>query len=92
VICAATNGHVDDIAIEDVRRFEADLLQFVENSHPGLLQSIREKKSLTDEITSDLQQALRDFKDLWKERHEGAAPHASARLPVGDSVSEPAGA
>jgi F-type H+-transporting ATPase subunit alpha len=92
VIWAATNGHVDDIAIEDVRRFEADLLQFVENSHPGLLQSIREKKALTDEITSDLQQALRDFKELWKERHESAARDASARLPVGDSASVPAGA
>src|SRR6266568_4359225 len=92
VIWAATNGHVDDIAIENVRRFEADLLQFVENSHPALLQSIREKKSLTDEITSDLQQALQDFKELWKERRVGAAPDASARLPVGDSASEPAGA
>src|SRR5437870_4959257 len=67
VIWAATNGHVDDIAIENVRKFEAELLQFVENSHPGLLQSIREKKALTDEITSDLQQALQDFKELWKE-------------------------
>src|SRR3989449_4508918 len=47
VIWAATNGQVDDIAIEDVRRFEAELLRFVENSHPGLLQNIREQKSLT---------------------------------------------
>src|ERR1700756_5138338 len=29
VIWAATNGHVDDIAIDDVRQFEAELLQFV---------------------------------------------------------------
>src|SRR6266567_914121 len=92
VIWAATNGYTDDIAIEDVHSFEVDLLQFVENSHPALLQSIREKKSLTDEITSDLQQALQDFKELWKERRVGAAPDASARLPVGDSASEPAGA
>ncbi len=73
VIWAATKGHVDDIAIEDVRRFEAELLHFVENSHPALLESIREKKALTDEITSDLDQALRDFKQLWKEKTESAA-------------------
>ena len=36
VIWAATNGHVDDISIEDVRKFETELLSFVENSHPGL--------------------------------------------------------
>ena len=62
VIWAASNGFTDDIAVEDVRSFEAELLKFIENSHPGLLQSIREKKSLTDEIKADLQQALKDFR------------------------------
>jgi len=72
VIWAATKGYVDDIAIENVRKFEAELLQFVENSHPSLLQSIRGKKALTDEITADLKQVLQDFKEIWKERHETA--------------------
>lgn len=67
-IWAASNGFTDDVPVEDVRSFEGALLKFVENSHPGLLQSIREKKNLTDEIKSDLQQALKDFKDIWKER------------------------
>src|SRR4029453_8306554 len=43
VIWAASNGFTDDVAVEDVRAFEAELLKFVENSHPGLLTSIREK-------------------------------------------------
>jgi F-type H+/Na+-transporting ATPase subunit alpha len=81
VIWAATNGFVDDVAVEDVRRFEAELLRFVENSHPGLLQSIREKKALAEEITSDLQQALKDFKEFWKERQE-AATASSGTQPV----------
>ncbi len=67
-IWAASNGFTDDVPVEDVRAFEAELLKFVENSHPGLLQNIREKKTLTDEIKSDLQQALKDFKDIWNER------------------------
>jgi F-type H+/Na+-transporting ATPase subunit alpha len=65
VIWAATNGFTDDVAIEDVRRFEASLLKFVENSHPGLLADIAEKKSLTDEIKAGLKQVLEDFKDTW---------------------------
>ena len=73
VIWAATNGHVDDVAIEDVRRFEAELLQFVENSHPALLQAVREKKALGDEITADLQQAIADFKQSWKDRQASEA-------------------
>jgi F-type H+/Na+-transporting ATPase subunit alpha len=67
VIWAATNGHTDDIPVDQARRFESDLLRFVENSHPGLLRAIAEKKSITDEIKNDLSQALRDFKDQWGE-------------------------
>ena len=68
VIWAVSNGYADTVPVEDVRRYEAELLKFIENSHPGLLQSIREKKSLTEDITKDLKQALSDFADIWKER------------------------
>ncbi len=73
VIWAATNGYTDDIPVEEVRQFEAELLKFVENSRPGLLQMLREKQSLTDEIKAELHQALKDFKVLWTERAEVAA-------------------
>ena len=68
VIWAATNGFVDAIAVEDVRRFEADLLDFVQNSHPGLLANISEKKNLTDDIKKDLKQVLEDFTEMWKQQ------------------------
>jgi F-type H+-transporting ATPase subunit alpha len=67
VIWAATNGHTDDVPVEQVQRFESELQHFVENAHPGVLQSIREKKSLTDEIKADLTQVLADFKERWNE-------------------------
>src|SRR5687767_184868 len=80
VIWAATNGFVDDVAIEDVRRFELSLLKFVENSHPGLLAAIADKKSLTDEIKGDLKQILEDFKDTWqKDSETGDFPPPPAR-------------
>jgi F-type H+-transporting ATPase subunit alpha len=82
VIWAATNGYTDDIAIEDVRQFEGELLNFVENSHPGLLNNIREKKSLTDEIKTDLQQVLKDFKDMWKEKRSAAVSGATSTSTV----------
>jgi F-type H+-transporting ATPase subunit alpha len=90
VIWAATSGHTDDVAVEDVRRFESELLRFVENSHPVVLQNIREKKSLTDEIKSDLQQVMRDFKDLWNERSSSSAGTTSR--PVATSQSAPVSA
>ena len=66
IIWAATNGYTDDVAIEDIRGFETGLQKFVENSHPGLLSDIAEKKSLTDEIKAGLKQVLEDFKDSRK--------------------------
>src|SRR6266853_183572 len=90
IIGAATAGKVDDVPVEDVRRFEAGLLKFVENSHPGLLQSIREKKSLTDDITTDLRQALSDFKDIWTERT--GASLAESTSGVKTETSQPVGA
>jgi len=65
VIWSATNGYTDDIAVEDIRRFETSLLSFVENSRPGLLADIREQKSLTEDIKAGLKQLLEDFKLEW---------------------------
>jgi F-type H+-transporting ATPase subunit alpha len=73
IIWAAINGHTDDVAVENVRRFEAELLRFVENSHPGLLQTIREKKAIDDTIKADLQQALTDFKERWTQEAAAVA-------------------
>ena len=90
VIWAASNGYADDVAVEDVRNFEAELLKFVENSHPGLLQSISEKKSLTDEIISDLKQILTDFKDRWAERTEAASAESTSGVKSADAALEAA--
>jgi F-type H+-transporting ATPase subunit alpha len=92
-IWTASNGFTDDVAVEDVRNFEAEMLKFIENSHPGLLQSIREKKNLTDEIKSDLQQALGDFKDMWKDRAgDGSVAKVKATAPAPSPDLMPAGA
>jgi F-type H+-transporting ATPase subunit alpha len=81
LIWSATNGYTDDVAIEDIRRFETELLKFVENSHPGLLAAINEKKQLTEEIRQDLKQLLEDFKVDWKNQAAAGTgiPVASAR-------------
>jgi len=89
VIWAATNGYTDDIAIEDIRRFETNLLKFVENSHPGVLAAIAEKKSLTDEIKADLKQVLEDFKDNWSKESTTDFAAAPARAAV-TTAAQPA--
>jgi F-type H+-transporting ATPase subunit alpha len=87
VIWTATNGHLDDVPVENVRRFEADLLRFVENSHPGLLSDIREKKSLTDDIKADLGTVIKDFKDRWNEETLVARQTPSSDSPASTTTT-----
>ncbi|MGI8491568.1 MAG: F0F1 ATP synthase subunit alpha, partial [Acidimicrobiales bacterium] len=47
-IYAGTNGFVDDIAVSDVRRFEAELIDFLRSNASDLLEEIRTKGELPD--------------------------------------------
>jgi F-type H+-transporting ATPase subunit alpha len=73
VIWAANNGYLDDVPVADVRSFEGELIRFIENSHPAVLQNLREKKAVTEEIEKDLHQSLKDFRETWAERAQAAA-------------------
>jgi F-type H+-transporting ATPase subunit alpha len=78
IIWAATNGHLDDIPVDQVRRFEADFTRFIETSHPVVFNTLREKKSFDDQLKADITQAINDFKATWKESALGAPQAATA--------------
>ncbi len=59
-IYAATKGFLDDIPVEDVRRFEKELLAFIDSNKPQLFEHIRTTKDLPDE--KDLNAAIEEFK------------------------------
>jgi F-type H+/Na+-transporting ATPase subunit alpha len=63
IIFAGGNGYLDDVAVEEIRRFEAELYQFLDNGKPDLLAAIREKRELNDEIKQQLKDALKEFKE-----------------------------
>jgi F-type H+-transporting ATPase subunit alpha len=65
IIYAGTNGFLDDLPVESIRDFEAGLYQFVENSRPGVLQQIREKKVLDDALKAELNSVLKEYKQRF---------------------------
>jgi F-type H+-transporting ATPase subunit alpha len=65
IIYAATNAWLDDLPVENIRRFESELYRFTDNAHPGVLQQIRDKKVLDDALKSDLNRLLKEFKDRF---------------------------
>jgi F-type H+-transporting ATPase subunit alpha len=71
-IWAATNGFVDDVAVEDVRDFEAEYVAFLENAKGSLLEAIRTEKTLTDDIKAQLKSATEEFKARYSSKAKGA--------------------
>jgi len=72
IIYAGTNGMLDDLAVEHVRQFETDLNRFLDSSQPALLQEIRDKKALDDQIKSKLNAVIKEFKERFVAQHKGA--------------------
>lgn len=66
IIFAGNIGLLDDVAVEDIRRFEAELYQFLDNSKPEVLRAIREKKQLDDDVKGKLTDALKEFKSRFQ--------------------------
>ena len=61
----ATSGMLDSIPVDQVRRFEGELLLFVEANHPGILKAIADKKALDDAIKAEVKKAVEAFKERF---------------------------
>jgi F-type H+-transporting ATPase subunit alpha len=77
IIFAGTKGLLDDLAVEDCRAFEAALYDFLDNSKPRILNTLREKKAFDDSLTKELTGAINELKDRFKK--ERARPAAAAK-------------
>jgi len=62
IIFAGTQGYLDDLPVEQCRKFEDELYRFIENAHPGLWSEIRTKKALDDELRGKVKAAVEEFK------------------------------
>jgi F-type H+/Na+-transporting ATPase subunit alpha len=65
-IWAGTTGQLDDVPIEDVRRFEREFLDYLHRSYDGLLTAIRETKDLTDDNITTLKDAMDQFRRTFE--------------------------
>src|SRR3982751_46233 len=78
IIWTVTNGLADDVAVEDLKRFESELTKFAKESHPGVLNTLREKRSIDDELTALIREAIEDFKATRWESYQAETETAKA--------------
>ena len=62
IIWAASNGTLDDVAVDKVADFEKALHDFMESNHPQILEAVNVSGDLADDTAQSLQKALEDFK------------------------------
>jgi len=65
-IWAGSTGQLDDVPVEDVRRFESEFLDYLRRDQAGILTTIRETKDLTDDTVAALKEAVDRFRRTFE--------------------------
>jgi F-type H+-transporting ATPase subunit alpha len=65
-IWAGTTGNLDSVPVADIRRFEAEFIDFLARERKEIMTTISETKVLDDETVAKLQAAIDEFKKMFK--------------------------
>ncbi|MFQ5916385.1 MAG: F0F1 ATP synthase subunit alpha [Candidatus Binatia bacterium] len=60
-IYAGTNGFVDHLPVDVLKKYELELFAFVEAKHPDLFAEILKKRELSDELREKINKVLEEF-------------------------------
>ena len=79
-IWAGTTGKLDSVPVPDIRRFEAEFLDYVGRPHKGILDAIASTKDLGDDLVAQLDAAVAAFKLEFAASSGAVADHAAESL------------
>ncbi|MEK7494795.1 MAG: F0F1 ATP synthase subunit alpha [Patescibacteria group bacterium] len=65
VLYTLTRGFLDDVAVEEVARFERELLAYLETEGKEVLAMIQKEKALTEEVEGKLKECIAEFKKVF---------------------------
>jgi F-type H+-transporting ATPase subunit alpha len=77
-VWSGTAGFLDDVPVEDIGRFEDEFLDYLQRSHSGIYQTIRETGQMSDDTTTMLKDAIEEFRGTFETR--------GGRLLVGENA------
>ena len=61
-VWAGTTGQLDDVPVEDIRRFDAEFLDYIARKEAGVFDAIRSTTDLSDDTVAVLEKAINTFK------------------------------
>jgi F-type H+-transporting ATPase subunit alpha len=65
ILYVGISGHLRDVPVSEVRRFEKEFHRFMDSKHPEILIQIREKKQMDDNVMKQLESAIKEFKEFF---------------------------
>ncbi len=65
IIYAGTKGFLDKLSVESLAEYERELYRFIDEKHPEIWKTLREKKAITDDFKPAFEGALKAFTDSF---------------------------
>jgi len=66
IIYAAINGYVDDYEVSVLLRYESELNDFIAANYISLMDELRDKKKVDDDLKVKVEDVLKAFKEVFK--------------------------
>ena len=66
ILWVATHGYFDDVALEDVKKFEAEIVKYLRSAGRAVLDEIMKKKIFDPELEGKLKALTEEFKSGWR--------------------------
>ena len=87
-IWAGTTGKLDKIPVADIRRFEAEFLEFLARDRKAVIDVIESTKELTDDTVAALTEAITAFTDRFVSSEAKALEEKAADALTGENAEQ----
>src|SRR5690606_41948547 len=65
-IYLGTNGYLDDIPVKEVKRFEIEILEFIEVKNNSIFETSKKEKQLSDDVIANIEKASEEYSVTFK--------------------------
>ena len=66
ILYIGTKGHLDDVEVEAIGKFEAEFLRFIRDQKADLLKDLAEKLDIDDDLDARMAKAVEEFKETFQ--------------------------
>lgn len=66
ILFAVTRKYLIDIEISDIGRFEKEFLEFIDTKYSDIIETIKSKKEIDEELEKQIDGAIKEFKSSFK--------------------------